>query len=143
MDLDPTKWGGLELGLKICPVKTSNLCRGSKRKCLGPGGNVDFLQRQSAGTPPPPAPRTAPLSAAATISFLNNPSFRGALLAGREKLVHHICDDHLQGSSRYSWRAVSSDGFWLKDDDVTPLLRRGPFANDVRATTFIITPVFF
>ena len=23
MDLDPTKWGGLELGLKICPVKTS------------------------------------------------------------------------------------------------------------------------
>ena len=37
MDLDPTKWGGLQLGLKICPVKTStvhyhilgtyNLCR--------------------------------------------------------------------------------------------------------------------
>ena len=28
MDLDPTKWGGLELGLKICPVKTStgNVC---------------------------------------------------------------------------------------------------------------------
>ena len=24
MDLDPTKWGGLELGLKICPVKTSS-----------------------------------------------------------------------------------------------------------------------
>ena len=24
MDLDPTLWGGLELGLKICPIKTSN-----------------------------------------------------------------------------------------------------------------------
>ena len=23
MDLDPTLWGGLELGLKICAVKTS------------------------------------------------------------------------------------------------------------------------
>ena len=25
MDLDPTLWSGLELGLKICPVKTSNM----------------------------------------------------------------------------------------------------------------------
>ena len=25
MDLDPTKWSALELGLKICPVKTSNV----------------------------------------------------------------------------------------------------------------------
>ena len=25
MDLDPTLWGGMELGLKICPVKTSNV----------------------------------------------------------------------------------------------------------------------
>ena len=36
MDLDPTKWGGLELGPKICPVKTSIVDKkdGTKRFCV-------------------------------------------------------------------------------------------------------------
>ena len=30
MDLDPGSWGGLELGLKIGPVKTSSICSSAR-----------------------------------------------------------------------------------------------------------------
>ena len=53
MDLDPTLRGGLELGLKICPVKTSSHARVIKRSVFVGVRSLTCLSPRDSSLSPP------------------------------------------------------------------------------------------